>query len=86
MIVLLGIMGWGLVGWVARTEGYVVNLAAVAVAFPLLCGLLFYDVWARFRKSVDLALYFITMQVALLVGFLKFCRGNLSGKWERTER
>ena len=86
MIVLVGIMGWELAGWVARTEGYLVNLAAVAVAFSVLCGVLFYDVWVRFRKSVDLVLYFITMQAALLVGFLKFCRGNLSGKWERTER
>jgi cellulose synthase/poly-beta-1,6-N-acetylglucosamine synthase-like glycosyltransferase len=86
MIVLLGIMVWGLAGWVVRTEGYVVNLATVAAAFSVLCGVLLYDVWVRFRKSVDLALYFITMQAALLVGFLTFCRGNLSGKWERTER
>ena len=30
--------------------------------------------------------YFLTMQFAILVGFRKFFRGNLQGRWERTAR
>ena len=30
--------------------------------------------------------YFLVMQAALLVGFLRFCRGGLRGGWERTRR
>ena len=40
----------------------------------------------RFRKGLKLLSYFITMQVALLMGFVRYCRGNLSGAWARTER
>jgi len=30
--------------------------------------------------------YFLSMQAALFVGFLRYCRGGLKGSWERTER
>jgi len=30
--------------------------------------------------------HFVTMQAALLAGFLRFCRGGLGGAWERTPR
>jgi cellulose synthase/poly-beta-1,6-N-acetylglucosamine synthase-like glycosyltransferase len=30
--------------------------------------------------------YLVAMQVALFAGFLRFCRGNLEGRWQRTER
>ena len=30
--------------------------------------------------------HFVTMQAALFVGFIRFCRGNLKGSWERTPR
>lgn len=30
--------------------------------------------------------HFLTMQAALLVGFMRFCRGGLSGSWVRTPR
>lgn len=33
-----------------------------------------------------LTAHFVTMQLALLVGFFRFCRGNLKGRWRRTER
>lgn len=39
--------------------------------------------WARPFRLVG---YFLVMQVALFTGFLRFCRGHLSGAWERTER
>ena len=38
------------------------------------------------RKALKLLAYFVTMQAALFVGSLKFCRGGLKGTWERTER
>jgi cellulose synthase/poly-beta-1,6-N-acetylglucosamine synthase-like glycosyltransferase len=37
----------------------------------------------RFLELTD---HFMTMQTALLVGFFRFCRGNLKGYWERTPR
>jgi len=30
--------------------------------------------------------YFLTIELALFCGFLRFCRGNLYGYWKRTER
>lgn len=30
--------------------------------------------------------HFVTMQAALFAGFLRFCRGNLAGTWQRTPR
>jgi cellulose synthase/poly-beta-1,6-N-acetylglucosamine synthase-like glycosyltransferase len=30
--------------------------------------------------------YLLAMQAALFVGFLRFCRGNLEGRWQRTAR
>ena len=30
--------------------------------------------------------HFVTMQVALFAGFLRYCRGSLGGAWERTPR
>ena len=38
------------------------------------------------RKGLKLLIYFMTMQAALFVGFLRFCKGNLRGNWKRTER
>ena len=37
-------------------------------------------------KPFILCSHFVTMQCALFVGFLKFCRGNLKGHWDRTGR
>jgi cellulose synthase/poly-beta-1,6-N-acetylglucosamine synthase-like glycosyltransferase len=34
-------------------------------------------------RAVD---YFITIESAMFVGFVRYCRGNLKGMWERTER
>jgi cellulose synthase/poly-beta-1,6-N-acetylglucosamine synthase-like glycosyltransferase len=40
-------------------------------------------IWLKFA---ELPHYFITMQIALFFGFLRFCRGNLQGHWQRTSR
>ena len=37
-------------------------------------------------KPFVLCDHFLTMQAALFVGFLRFCRGELSGAWRRTPR
>jgi cellulose synthase/poly-beta-1,6-N-acetylglucosamine synthase-like glycosyltransferase len=39
--------------------------------------------WVRLFRPVR---YFVLMQVALFIGFLRFCRGDVSGTWKRTER
>jgi hypothetical protein len=39
--------------------------------------------WAR---PVLLTDHFLTMQAALLAGFVRFCRGGLKGYWTRTPR
>jgi hypothetical protein len=30
--------------------------------------------------------YFLSMQVALFMGFVRYCRGGMKGTWKRTER
>jgi len=37
----------------------------------------------RLATGID---HFVMMQAALLVGFVRFCRGNLTGTWHRTPR
>lgn len=87
LLVLLMAGGCWLVGeWALRTEGYWLNLTAVAVVGVFISGLILSEVWRPFRRFTELAWYFCVMQAALLVGFLRFCRGNLSGTWARTER
>jgi len=39
-----------------------------------------------FARPLLFADHFVTMQAAIFVGFLAFCRGNLSGHWTRTPR
>jgi len=39
--------------------------------------------WTRLSSK---CYHFAMMQAALLVGFFRFCRGNLTGKWQRTPR
>jgi cellulose synthase/poly-beta-1,6-N-acetylglucosamine synthase-like glycosyltransferase len=38
------------------------------------------------RRSLRACSHFMIMQTALMVGFLRYCRGNLSGTWHRTPR
>ena len=58
-------------------------------AVLLLCALLgrlFRASRAAIARPFKLCDHFVTMQAALFVGFLRFCRGNLKGSWERTPR
>jgi len=40
----------------------------------------------RVIQLVRAAQYLLLMQVAIFAGFLRFCRGNLEGRWQRTSR
>jgi len=85
----LGLMmiGLGLLGeWAWRTEGWVVNLTAVGVVLAFVLFMVLVETTERAGKLYDRLVYFAAMQAALFVGFLKFCRGNLKGTWERTGR
>ena len=86
LMVLLALLAVLLVQWLIAVPGWAINLAAVAVALAYLIGLVLVHSSAPAAKVYDLASYFMIIQAALFVGFIKFCRGNLSGSWERTER
>jgi cellulose synthase/poly-beta-1,6-N-acetylglucosamine synthase-like glycosyltransferase len=63
------------------------QLSNLTTGFLLLLALVS-AVWLskRGRKGLKLLGYFLTMQAALFAGFLRFCKGNLRGTWNRTER
>ncbi len=47
--------------------------------------------WSHQRNGVILKIlrgveHLMTMQVAVFLGFLRFCQGNLEGRWQRTTR
>ncbi len=93
MLVALGLAGaWG---WAQCSvfsvqgrglAGIGVVAGGIAVLGVILCVELTLRPAARVAKPIRLAVYFFTMQVALFVGFIRFCRGGLTGTWERTER
>jgi cellulose synthase/poly-beta-1,6-N-acetylglucosamine synthase-like glycosyltransferase len=60
--------------------------AAVAVLGCGLIGRLGVRAPSRLFKPFQLLYYFLAMQAALFAGFLRYCRGGLTGRWERTER
>ncbi len=61
---------------------HLVFMGVIICALCVLAGRLF-RVRSGLLGNVD---HFITMQAALFVGFLRFCRGNLKGYWHRTPR
>jgi cellulose synthase/poly-beta-1,6-N-acetylglucosamine synthase-like glycosyltransferase len=71
-------------------SGYWLLAGDDRVAGVLLGSLLVIAIMAgltkRGRKGCQLFAYFLVIQVALFAGFLRFCRGNLSGTWIRTGR
>jgi cellulose synthase/poly-beta-1,6-N-acetylglucosamine synthase-like glycosyltransferase len=87
LVILLVASGcWVVAEWVRSASASVVNLAGIGLAIVLVLG--FMVCWgSRWgRKGFKLVSYFIVMQAALFFGFLRFCRGNLKGGWERTAR
>jgi cellulose synthase/poly-beta-1,6-N-acetylglucosamine synthase-like glycosyltransferase len=63
------------------------SVAAVGLHACILLGL--FGVFAPDRGAARVlrsGWYFIFIQSAMFVGFLRFCRGGLSGAWERTRR
>jgi len=92
-LVLLAAAGcWLLLLWeTARgrvLDPFAIAGAGLSVVLPV-CGLVGRYVrrsgslWAVVFRACD---HFVTMQAALFVGFLRFCRGNLQGHWTRTPR
>lgn len=61
------------------------GVMAGACVLALAC-LLFRRVEAKWVGPFRLVAYFFAMQAALFAGFIRFCRGGLSGAWKRTER
>jgi hypothetical protein len=61
-------------------------VVAVAFAGLALIGRALRRSDSRLGASLHFFDYFMTMQAALFCGFLRFCRGNLSGVWRRTRR
>lgn len=58
--------------------------SAGAVAFVLGSALVnSSNAAARLLRGIQ---YLLAMQAALFAGFLRFCRGNLEGRWQRSER
>lgn len=75
----------GLAQTVFCTSLAVVGFAAFFAVLALL-GAMTRGSKARWSKAPRLCHYFLTIQAALFLGFLRFCRGNLTGAWERTAR
>jgi len=77
-------------------EGSVFRVQFIISAFVLagMALLLVFSVFGRLSRKSSLAGFrflrlcdhFVTMQAALFVGFIRYCRGNLAGQWERTPR
>jgi cellulose synthase/poly-beta-1,6-N-acetylglucosamine synthase-like glycosyltransferase len=77
-----GAAGSPLVRTVSLIPAALVLLAAATAGLGALLG----SARNRAARPFQMAAYFAAMQAALFAGFLRFCRGNLSGAWERTER
>jgi cellulose synthase/poly-beta-1,6-N-acetylglucosamine synthase-like glycosyltransferase len=60
-------------------------LALTGLAALLTLGLIGRIIGSSFCLG-QVAWHFVEMQAALFVGFLRFCRGNLQGRWHRTPR
>lgn len=91
LLILLIVMSWFvLIARVVEGGGWSVGLVVGGVAQALLLaapvGILAAKWRGRAAGALRLAWYFVYIQAAMLVGFLRFCRGGLSGAWERTRR
>ena len=89
---LAGVCGWkqcsmfSVQGWrMNGLGGFVACTGIAALGVVLLVASVFRPA-TRVARLVRLAGYFLAMQTALLAGFIRFCRGGLTGAWERTER
>jgi cellulose synthase/poly-beta-1,6-N-acetylglucosamine synthase-like glycosyltransferase len=89
---LLGVGGSGGETWPIRC-GSPFSAGSLALGLPVVIACLAGGIgWLvgtsgwRWAVPFRLANYFLVMQAALLVGFVRFCRGDLSGSWRRTAR
>jgi cellulose synthase/poly-beta-1,6-N-acetylglucosamine synthase-like glycosyltransferase len=69
-----------------RITGLVVVLSALSAVVVALFGRALYANDTRLARIPRLGWHFVSMQLALLVGFVRYCRGNMGGHWIRTPR
>lgn len=90
LLVLLGMSLHVLVARIREGAGWSVGLAMGGVVLLLLlvapAGIPARNMRGRAAGALRLAWYFVYIQAAMLTGFFRFCRGGLSGVWERTRR
>lgn len=70
---------------VAIMGSLVLGMGMLTALFSL-AGLLIKDLTGSGGGIFKHAHYFLVIQTALLAGFLRFCKGDLRGRWERTPR
>jgi hypothetical protein len=66
--------------------GLAVLAAYLLVGAAALLGFLLQESDCLLARPLRGVHYLLAMQAALFVGFLRFCRGNLTGSWQRTAR
>lgn len=93
LIALVGLAAWVLwdacrgalrPGWMVA--GASALICALAAALGCAGGRLLRRSRHALAKPLRCCEYFFTIQAALFVGFLRYCRGDLSGRWRRTAR
>jgi len=68
------------------TAGILFLALYAALALAALLGGLDIPLGGRAMQMLRGANYFISMNAAIFAGFLRFCRGNLEGRWQRSQR
>jgi hypothetical protein len=90
LLLLLAMAWWLLTARVSEGAGWSVGIAigaltqAVVLVAPV--GLLVGERGGAACRALRMGWYFFFIQAAMMAGFLRFCRGGLSGAWERTRR
>ena len=69
-----------------RTDRGLIGVLALLFLTAAVIGRLLRGSSAAVARPFQLCAYFLAMQAALFQGFLRFCRGDLSGAWQRTAR
>jgi cellulose synthase/poly-beta-1,6-N-acetylglucosamine synthase-like glycosyltransferase len=90
LLLLLGMTWWLLAVRISEASGWSVGLAIGGLAHVVLLaapfGLLAGGRRGAACRALRMGWYFFFIQAAMMAGFLRFCRGGLSGAWERTRR
>jgi cellulose synthase/poly-beta-1,6-N-acetylglucosamine synthase-like glycosyltransferase len=86
-LLILGLVSAGIIAALERAPLAFAILAGYAgLALAALAGLGCKNRPGLLCKLFRSVHYLLAMQAAILAGFLRFCRGNLEGRWDRTSR